>query len=94
MDIDTDHGYYQALPYRDGEDGPDGAVLTVFRDGGSIAGYVAGQDAGQAATWAAFDGRLTVVGERHTIEGAAAAVAEADRKGGDRSMAVCAMTDR
>ncbi len=39
LDIDTDHGPYQALPYRDSDEGPDGAAYTVFGDGGYIAGY-------------------------------------------------------
>jgi len=77
LQIDTDHGAYDALPYRESDGGPDGAVLTVLRDGGSIAGYAVCPYGDQFAARMADGcqvGRISYA----TPEGAAAAVAERD----------------
>ena len=67
LDIDTDHGPYQVLPYRDSDEGPDGAAYTVFGDGGYIAGY--------ASETRAWDKRGRRVGSGVAFRGIAAAAA-------------------
>jgi hypothetical protein len=73
LHIDTDHGVYDVLPAREGDDAPDAATHTVFYEDGAIAGYVAedgtGWDAG-GTPWPAPFG---------TLEAAAAEVSESDR---------------
>jgi hypothetical protein len=76
VDIDTDHGPYSALPVRDGEAAPDGAILAVYRDGGTLAGYAVCPYGDQCAARMA-GGR--VIGRNATPEGAAAIVADRDR---------------
>jgi hypothetical protein len=78
LTIDTDHGPYDVLPYRDSDNGPDGAILTVFRDGGSIAGFAVCPYGDQ---WVArmADGRHVGRISYATPEGAAAIVADSDR---------------
>jgi hypothetical protein len=81
MTVDTDHGVYDAMPWRESDDGPANALLTVFRDGGSLAGYVTRWGGAYAAFRADDRGVcgarfITVTG---TLAGATGRVADRDR---------------
>jgi hypothetical protein len=76
--IDTDHGVYDALPARDADDAPAATILTVFRDGGSLAGYVAGWAGGRFVAMLASDRGARIIAVRATLAGAAQAVADND----------------
>jgi hypothetical protein len=76
LQIDTDHGAYDAQEYRDCDEGPARAVLTVWRDGGSVAGYVS-QPWPTVYAACREDGRE--IGQTATPEGAVSLVADRDR---------------
>lgn len=79
LQIDTDHGAYWTLPARDDGDTPAGAILAVYRDGGSLAGYAVCPYGDQYVARMA-DGRQGGRISFATLEGAAAAVAEYDTR--------------
>ena len=76
---DTDHGVYDALPTRESDDAPAGSVLTVFRDGGSVAGYVMGREGHYAAVLATDCGNRLITCTAATLAGAVSMVADRDR---------------
>jgi hypothetical protein len=82
MTVSTDHGVYDAMPWREPDGGPANALLTVFCEGNCLAGWVTGAFGTYTAHMADHDhadGRSRQIGTAATLAGAVAKVADRDR---------------
>lgn len=81
MQVDTDHGAYDALPSRPEDGTPASAVLSVFGEDGALAGYVASIAGGRFAAVVPHlvSGCWQAIGETATAAGAVSAVAAHDK---------------
>jgi hypothetical protein len=78
LQVDTDHGAYDALPTREEDYGVAGAILTVFCEDGHCAGYVVPVEM-ETVYYLATDAAGEIIGPVYETEaGAVNAVAARD----------------
>jgi len=74
-DFDTPQGWLQTLPARSGDDPPESAQLTVFGDGGWIAGYIREPAASPTGTYDAWTAGCELIGSAADEAGAVRLIA-------------------